>query len=302
MSEHTPAPRDNNGIAIRALPGLEFRATQDDGDGLGSGYLGLLRIRFSPVNEWTEINSAWEGRFMERFAPNAWKKTIKERADKIRALFQHGRDPQIGDKPLGPFHRLEEDDQGGYAEVKLLDTSYNRDLLPGLKEGLYGSSHRFGVVKADENDHPERSDHNPNGLKEVTIKEARLHELGPVTFPAYAGATAGVRSLTDDFLICCIQQNPEQVRTMLDWEEHLRSGGNDLASSTYVNFAQWKKARDTTDPAVEPEQGRNGEQDPAPSSTEAAPQEGTSGPERRDPRRKGRYGLAKTDPRPSWAL
>jgi HK97 family phage prohead protease len=78
---------------------------------------------------------------MERFAPNAWKKTIKERGDKIRSLFQHGRDPQIGDKPLGPFHRLEEDDQGGYAEVKLLDTSYNRDLLPGLKEGLYGASH-----------------------------------------------------------------------------------------------------------------------------------------------------------------
>jgi hypothetical protein len=24
-----------------------------------------------------------------------------------------------------------------------MDTSYNRDLLPGLKEGLYGASHRF---------------------------------------------------------------------------------------------------------------------------------------------------------------
>jgi HK97 family phage prohead protease len=80
---------------------------------------------------------------MERFAPGAWRKTIKERADKIRALFQHGADPMIGDKPLGPFRKLEEDDGGGYAEVALLDTSYNRDLLPGLQEGLYGSSHRF---------------------------------------------------------------------------------------------------------------------------------------------------------------
>jgi HK97 family phage prohead protease len=138
VSEHTPAPREH---IIRARPELQFRAAGDTEEGIGDGYLGLLRIRFSPVGEWTEINSSWEGRFMERFAPNAWKKTIKERGDKIRSLFQHGRDPQIGDKPLGPFHRLEEDDQGGYAEVKLLDTSYNRDLLPGLKEGLYGASH-----------------------------------------------------------------------------------------------------------------------------------------------------------------
>jgi hypothetical protein len=42
---------------------------------------------------------------MERFAPGAWTKTIRERAAQIKALFQHGGDPQIGDKPLGPFHR-----------------------------------------------------------------------------------------------------------------------------------------------------------------------------------------------------
>jgi HK97 family phage prohead protease len=199
MSEENSPRRET---VIRALePGVEFRSSDDLNDELGPGYIGLLRIRFSPVNEWTEINSAWEGRFMERFAPGAWKKTIKERAAKIRALFQHGQDPQIGDKPLGPFHRLEEDENGGYAEVKLLDTTYNRDLIPGLKDGLYGASHRFGVVRASEDDRPERSEHNPDGIKEVTITEARLHELGPVTFPAYQGATAGMRSMTDEFLI-----------------------------------------------------------------------------------------------------
>jgi hypothetical protein len=76
---------------IRAMPDLEFRAAGDLNEDLGHGYLGLVKIRFSPVNEWTEINSAWEGRFMERFAPGAWRKTIAERASKIRALFQHGR-------------------------------------------------------------------------------------------------------------------------------------------------------------------------------------------------------------------
>ena len=210
MSENSSPPRET---IIRAMPALEFRSEAED---LGPGYLGLVKIRFSPVNEWAEINSAWEGHFMERFAPGAWKKTIKERASKIRALFQHGQDPQVGDKPLGPFHRLEEDENGGYAEVKLLDTSYNRDLLPGLQEGLYGASHRFGVIRATEEDFPEPSEHNPRGIKEVTITEARLSELGPVTFPAYEGSSAGMRSMTDEFLLSCFRSDPERLRAMFD--------------------------------------------------------------------------------------
>jgi HK97 family phage prohead protease len=144
-------------------------------------------VLFSPVNEWTRISSMWEGDFMERFAPGAWRKTISEQRDRIRSLFQHGMDPQVGDKPLGPITLLEENDRGGYGEVPLLDTSYNRDLLPGLKAGLYGASHRFSVLREEEVDHPEPSEANPHGLKERTVKEARLMEFGPVTFPAYAG-------------------------------------------------------------------------------------------------------------------
>jgi HK97 family phage prohead protease len=246
VSEQTSPPRET---LIRAVtPGLEFRAAGDAEDDLGPGYLGLLRIRFSPVNEWTEINSAWEGRFMERFAPGAWRKTIKERGDKIRALFQHGADPMIGDKPLGPFRTLEENDGGGYAEVALLDTSYNRDLLPGLQEGLYGSSHRFAALREEENVDPDPSEQNPNGLPERTIKEARLYELGPVTFPAYAGATAGMRSMTDDFLQRCFERDPGRLREMFEQATDLRAD----------------------EPA---------EQDDAPSTTDAATS--TSGPERR---------------------
>jgi phage head maturation protease len=42
----------------------------------------------------------------------------------------------------------------------------------------------------DVNQRPGKSDYNPDGLPEITILEARLIEFGPVTFPAYAGATA----------------------------------------------------------------------------------------------------------------
>ena len=37
---------------------------------------------------------------MERFAPGAWKKTLREQRDQMRVLFQHGHDPELGDKPI----------------------------------------------------------------------------------------------------------------------------------------------------------------------------------------------------------
>lgn len=46
-----------------------------------------------------------------------------------------------------------------------------------------------------------RSDYNEAGLPERTITEARVLEFGPVSFPGYEGAVAGVRSLTDRFVL-----------------------------------------------------------------------------------------------------
>lgn len=184
-------PRDN---IFRALAPARFELRSE------SGSMPTLATRFAVFNQWTEINSYFEGRFLERIAPGAFKKTIRESRDQIKVLFQHGRDPQVGDKPLGPIETLREEPEGPYAEVPLLDTSYNRDLVPGLEAGLYGASFRFKVMREDIVPNPKRSEHNPDGLPERTITELRLAEFGPVTFPAYAGASAGVRSITDRFI------------------------------------------------------------------------------------------------------
>jgi phage head maturation protease len=69
-------------------------------------------------------------------------------------------------------------------------------VVNGLDAGLYGSSFRFVVRAEDMNRSAKRSDHNPQGLAERTIRDAQLFEFGPVTYPAYLGATAGLRSWT----------------------------------------------------------------------------------------------------------
>src|SRR6266496_4382567 len=171
---------------FRALPqGYELRSE----DGEMPTLVGNLAV----FEQWTEIDTHREGHFLEQIAPGAFDKTISESRDKMRVLFQHGQDPQIGDKPHGPISSLEANDRGVAYEVPLLDTEYNRELLPGLKAGLYGSSFRFEALRQSWNDKPKRSDYNPEALRERTVKEVRMPEFGPVTFPAYWGATSGLR-------------------------------------------------------------------------------------------------------------
>jgi HK97 family phage prohead protease len=199
---------------LRDAPVLEVRS---DSNGMP-----VLTGHFAVWDKWTEINSRFEGHFLEKFSPTSMVKTLSEGKDKIRCLFQHGRDPQIGDKPLGPFERIEPDGTGAYYEVPLLDTSYNRDLIPGLKAGLYGASFRFEVVQEEFVQKPARSEHNPHGLPERTVVEARVREAGPVTFPAYADATAGLRSMTDEFVFGRYVEDPERLAELLEQERRLR--------------------------------------------------------------------------------
>jgi len=211
MPPEKQPPREN---LVRAVyPSVELRANEAEPDAPP-----MLTGHFAKFNEWAEIDSIFEGRFLERIAPGAFKRTFNNNGPQIRTLFQHGQDPVVGDKPLGPIELLEEDEQGARYEVSLLDTSYNRDLIPGLKAGLYGSSFRFSIPAKGESweDHPRRSAHNPEGLPERTVTEARVYEFGPVTFPAYAGATAGVRSLTDAYAMRRLVDEPEKLANLLD--------------------------------------------------------------------------------------
>jgi len=153
---------------------------------------GVRVLTGTPIvfNDWTEING-WEGHFKERIDPGALDKTLADRGDRVKVLFNHGFDPQIGEKPLGKPSMQEPRADALHVEMPFADTSYNEDIIALLDaEALDGMSFRFGVI-ADEweqldSDMPER-----------TITELRLYEWGPVTFPAYEATTVGVRSAKD---------------------------------------------------------------------------------------------------------
>lgn len=182
------------------------------------GSLGLLEVRFSKFGVWYEVDSWWEGRFMERTQRGAFAKTIAESGMRTKVLFNHGMDFSIGDKLLGPIDQIAEERDSPMLLSSLFDTSYNRDLLPGLRAGVYGSSFMFRVVK-DEWDHePDVSEHNPEALPERTITEVRLFEAGPVTWPANPDATAGMRAMsgTDRYYENLRSRDPR-------WVDELRS-------------------------------------------------------------------------------
>lgn len=224
---------------VRAVSTV-VRAVRDDGSDAP-----LMEVRFSPFGQWYEVDSMFEGRFLERTELGAFGKTFSENARNVKVLFNHGYDPQVGDKVLGPIRSLTEEPDSPVGVVELLDTSYNRDLMPGLEAGVYGSSFRFRVIKDEWNDEPGRSEHNPEGIPERTIKEVRLFEFGPVTFPANPAATAGIRSATDEFYERLARSEPARVAELIDRAKKLRTPLAPAAEGTGVEQGA---ATDTDEP------------------------------------------------------
>ena len=211
-------PRDNLFRGLVGVP-LELRAADDTAP--ESTY---LHGHFTKFEIWNEIDSYFEGRFMERTVQGSFKKTISENRDRIKVQFDHGYDTFVGSSPLGSIDVLREDDEGPYYGVPLFDTDYNRDRMLPLLEGrlmdgtttgsALGASYRFRVTKEEWVEPRTASAHNPEKLPERTIREVSLYEFGPVTFPAQLQATAGIRSvsLTDHYFERHLERTGQTAR------------------------------------------------------------------------------------------
>lgn len=204
-----PSDRPPRDLLVRAMrPGAELRDSGTDAPPTMFGH-------FAVFDQWTEINSRIEGHFLERVAPGAFTKAFQEPArSRIKPVFQHGEDPELGDKILGPLAVVKQDKVGAYYEVPLY-RGIPELLLEGMRGGEYGSSFKFRVTREQFDTRAKASSYNPDGLPERTVQEVEVYDFGPVTWPAYEGATVGVRSMTDDFMVKRLLRDPKQLSELL---------------------------------------------------------------------------------------
>lgn len=175
----------------------------------------ILEGKMMPYGEWTEINSRVEGHFMETFAPGALAKTLKEQAARIKMLFEHGRDATLGRQTIAELLGFRDEPDGAYYKASPLD-GIPPLILSGLKRGLYGASILFEPIKWDRSRFPGKSDHNPRGIEEHTIREAAVREISITAFPAYQSTSASVRSITDEVAARALLGDPVQLLEVLN--------------------------------------------------------------------------------------
>lgn len=176
---------------------FELRADDEAGDGLTLD--GIAATFGQP----TEIDS-WEGVFTEQIRKGAFRKTLRENTPVMQ--FDHGHHPLIGSIPIGAITDLRETDEGLAVQARLSDNWLIQPVRDAIAErSITGMSFRFSVVREEWHDaagkrvRPDELDAllwapGERGPLMRTLVEVRLHELGPVVFPAYASTSVGVRA------------------------------------------------------------------------------------------------------------
>lgn len=160
-------------------PAPELRAAGDGKQPTISGYAARYYV---PGDSTTEF-LLWENA-VERIKPGAFDQALQ--SSDVRALFNHDPNYVLGRNKSGTL-QLASDDRGLSYEITPSNTTAYRDVAEMLARGdVSGSSFRFRVV--------DESWTKENGLKVREIRSLELLDVGPVTFPAYEGASSSVRS------------------------------------------------------------------------------------------------------------
>lgn len=173
MTAHS---RPDLGLCVRAF-NFEFEAR---GKGDGRTLEGYAAVFNTPAR----IRDV-SGDFDETIMPGAFTRSLKARMPILQ--WDHGKDPRIGTAPIGAIDALSEDSRGLHVRARLFDhPDVERIRLPIEAQAIKGMSFRFGV--------PEGGDEWPTRDKR-NVRDADVHELGPVAFPAYDTTSVTVRSL-----------------------------------------------------------------------------------------------------------
>jgi HK97 family phage prohead protease len=150
------------------------------------------------VFDFTLASLDYEGRTLEGYTsvfgvtdlgrdvvhPGAFAKTLAERGNKLRFLWQHN--PA---EPLGKILEAREDERGLYLKAVISDTARGRDALALLRDGaISGLSIGYDAIQADYT-----KDQAGNTVR--NLREVRLWEASLVSFPM--NEAAGVTALKE---------------------------------------------------------------------------------------------------------
>jgi HK97 family phage prohead protease len=211
------------GVCVRSF---DFELRGEAGDGLTmEGYAAVF-------NSPTKIRDA-QGVFEETIVPGAFKRSLTERAPVLQ--WDHGRDPSVGTAPIGDIADLREDDKGLFVRARLYEHPSTERVRMAIKgKSVKGMSFRFGVPDGGE------VWSKRDGVDQREIRDADVHELGPVVFPAYRQTSVSVRDLVaelgDDGYRQFVRDVGDYLLTAVDLKDLVgqpgpeRSDGDDLGT------------------------------------------------------------------------
>lgn len=184
MTRTMPEKRDTaerRVLETRLAPISVTRAEAEDKTKIAtlSGYAAVFEEEIEmggPIWGWREM--IMKGAFVD---------TIKE--DDPRGLYNHDTSLLLARQSAKTL-RLKEDDKGLTFSMDLPDTSYARDLLAVVERGdMSGMSFGFDIL---EETSVRPGEHDPEKRTLWKINKVKLHEISPVTFPAYEGTSVSV--------------------------------------------------------------------------------------------------------------
>lgn len=165
---------------------------------------------------------AMGGNVVERIMPTAFDAALAQ--DDVRALFDHDSAKVLGRTTAGTL-RLSTDERGLRYEIDPPDTQTARDLIESIRRGdVSGSSFCFRMRGYQFREEPGK----PTVLEQTDVQ---LIDVGPVTFPAYSGASAGVRADGSDSCVAEIvgqlaaRDRDALAVTLAEWDADLGGEG-----------------------------------------------------------------------------
>ena len=159
-------------------------------------------------NQWTTIHGESEGPFLERVAPGAAARAIKDRGDRIVVMYDHGRSPIYGNMPVASPRAIWEDERGLFAWDRINKAPIFEPLRENIRnQAIWGQSFRFSVMPGGETWEPAKRD----GMRRRTLTSLDIMERGPVTWPAYSGTEVAVRSSLNDEVSSLVRAMPAEV-------------------------------------------------------------------------------------------